>query len=151
MSKEIIKIILFVVLGLSFSTMYSQIKKNKNYSILYIDFNDKALESHHINVDTTTASFSIYIEKYETKKAREKANYEYNHRIGNPDSSGPPTFSIGLYAFNSSPERLKTLKGVNYITIDDFRKNGYKTMSPTYIIHKLKDGTYLQWKTYTIE
>ena len=48
-------------------------------------------------------------------------------------------------------ERLKTLKGVNYITIDDFRKNGHKRMSPTYIIHKLKDGTYLKWETNTLE
>lgn len=151
MSIVRIKRILFVVLGLHLSTMYCQIKKSKDYSLLYIDFKDKELESHHINADTTTASFSVYIEKYETKKARDKANYEYNHRVGDPDSSGPPTFSINLYAFNSSPERLKTLKGVNYITIDDFRKNGHKRMSPTYIIHKLKDGTYLKWKTYTIE
>jgi hypothetical protein len=158
MSKQLIKIILFGALSLSLSTMYSQINKSKDYSILYIDLNDRALESYQINKDTTIASFSIYIAKYESKKAREKAKKQYDFEIkniknykGDPDNISLPNFSISFYAYNIIPERLKTLKGVNYTTIEDFRKKNYKTMSPTYIIHRLNDGTYLKWKTYTIE
>lgn len=158
MSKQLIKIILVVVLGFSLSTMYSQINKSKDYSILYIDLNDKALESYHINIDTTTASFSIYFEKYESKKAREKARKQYYSELkniksykGDPDKISLPDFSINFYVFDRIPERLKTLERVNYITINDFRSNGYKIMSPTYIVHKLKNGTYLKWKAYTIE
>lgn len=143
--------IIFLTVGLCLSTMYCQIKTSKDYSIIYIDLKDKIVRKYSIDRDTLGSYFSIYIHGYGSRKVRDKANYEYNHRIGDPDSSGPPTFSIGFYAFNTRPERLKTLKGVNYVTIDEFRKNGYKTMSPTYIIHKLKDGTYLKWKTYTIE
>jgi hypothetical protein len=124
--------------------MYSQIKNCKDYSVIYIDLNNKTIRNYSIDRDTLGCYFSIYIYGYESKEVREKANYNYNHRIGDPDNSGPPTFSIGFYTFNTRPERLKTLKGVNYITLDDFRKNNYKTMSPTYIIHKLKDGTYLK-------
>jgi hypothetical protein len=130
---------------------FSQNKKECNYVTIYIDLKSKAIETYSINKDSTKAHFSIYIEKYQYQKDREKARKEFKNRKGDPDLRWLPDFSIVFYDFNKKPERLKSLDGIKFITIKEFRKNNYKTTSPTFIIHKLKDGTYLRWKTYTME
>ena len=40
---------------------------------IYIDLKDESLESYNINKDSCNVHFSIYIEKYESKKERDKA------------------------------------------------------------------------------
>jgi hypothetical protein len=149
--STIIKRIFLTLFISSFYLSFAQVKKERNYITIYIDLKDKAVRSYSIYKDTMGASFSIYIEKYESKKERDKAIQKYKNRIGDPDSVGLPSFSFAFYVFNRKPEKLKSLDGIKYITIKEFRKNNYKTTSPTFIIHKLKDGTYLRWKTYTME
>lgn len=145
------RMFLLVLLN-SFFLIFSQEKKDRDcVATIFIDLKDKALRSHSIDEDTLGAYFSIYIEKYEAKIERDKAIQKYKNQLGDPNSGGLPDFSIGLYIFNKKPERLKSLDGIKYITIKEFRKNNYKTTSPTYIIHKLKNGTYLKWKAYTME
>lgn len=125
--------------------------------VVLLDLKSKAVREYTIDKDTAGAHFSIYIKKYESKKERDKATEIYNNRIKNRLTSGEnpsevmiPDFSVGLYAFSRKPEKLKSLKGVKFITIKQFQDSIYSTTAPTYIIHKLKDGTYLKWKTYTM-
>lgn len=148
MSKIKLIITLFILsINMLFSQEHCEYKRNS----IYLDLNDKALENYEIDKDTINAHFSIYLKKYESKKERDKATEKYNNQIDDPDSIGIPSFSIGLYVLNEKPQKLKSLKGIKFITIKQFQKNGYVTSSPTYIIHKLKDGTYLKWSAMTFE
>jgi hypothetical protein len=150
--SKIIKTVALLFSLSSFLGIFAQNPKNSDPITIFLDLKDKSLESYSINKDTTVCRFSIYKKEYESKKARNKAQKEYDNRIGDPNSAGMVRFSIALYAFNRKPERLESLEGINYITIKQFREEyDYITTSPTYIIHKLKDGTYLKWKTYTME
>jgi hypothetical protein len=149
MSTIMKKIILILFIS-SFCLSFAQVKKERTYLTIYIDLKDESVESYNINKDSCKAHFSIYFEKYEYEKDREKARKEFKNRKGDPDLRWLPDFSFVFYVFNQKPERLKSLDGIKYITIKEFRKNNYKITSPTYIIHKLKEGTYLRWKTITL-
>lgn len=146
---------LFLVMFISFSALsFSQQQEKKTFVTIYInDLKDKALEGFSISKDTTTAHFSIYAKGFESKTNREKAIKEYYE--GPENSNGEPTFIITFYAISSGPifkpKRLKSLKGIKFITLKEFRDKNYPESYPTYIIHKLKDGTYLKWETNTIE
>ncbi|WP_123923561.1 hypothetical protein [Flavobacterium tructae] len=136
---------------LFFNALIAQEKKGNKLITLYLDLKDKSLREYSINKDTTGASFSIYIKKYESKKERERVTEKYRNQIDDPDSIGLPSFSVGLYVLNEKPKRIKSLKGIEFINIKQFQKNGYITSNPTYIIHRLKDGTYLQWSATAYE
>ena len=146
---------MFLVMFISFSALsFSQQQEKKTFVTIYInDLKDKALEGFSISKDTTTAHFSIYAKGFESKTNREKAIKEYYE--GPENSNGEPTFIITFYAFSSGPifkpKRLKSLKGIKFITLKEFRDKNYPESYPTYIIHKLKDGTYLKWETNTLE
>ena len=138
--------------------MFSQEHNEYNRSSIYINLNDKTIEKYSINKDTTSASFSIYYKKYESKKERDKAIKIYNSRVKNIRTSGEnpsevvlPNFSISFLVFNEKPEKLKSLQGIDFITLKQFRDNNYVTSNPTYIIHKLKNGTYLRWLAITMD
>jgi hypothetical protein len=146
---SIIKITILLFF-LSFSCISFSQDTGKQKTTIYLDFNDKALKEYYIDKDTTSAFFNIYIERYQTKEARDKVTNEYYNDPRDRNSVGIPSFSIGFYVFDLKPEKLKSLDCIKYITVKQFRENGYKTTSPTYVIHKLKDGIYLKWKTYTL-
>ena len=138
--------------------MFSQEHNEYNRSSIYINLNDKTIEKYSINKDTTSASFSIYYKKYESRKERDKAIKIYNSRVKNIRTSGEnpsevvlPNFSISFLVFNEKPEKLKSLQGIDFITLKQFRDNNYVTSNPTYIIHKLKNGTYLRWLAITMD
>jgi hypothetical protein len=149
----IIKKTFFILFTSSFFLSYSQEQKERKYVTILIDLNDKALKGYLINKDTSKARFSIYIKGFESKANREKAIKKYYQGV--KDSNGEPTFNITFYAFESEPifkpERIKSLNGIKYITLKEFRDKNYAHSSPTYIIHKLKDGTYLKWETITLD
>lgn len=137
---------------------FSQVEKKRNDFIVFLDLKSKALREYTISKDTANAHFSIYIKKYESKKERDKETEIYNNRVKNIRTSGEnpsevrlPDFSIGFYTWDSKPEKLKSLKGIKYITIRQFQDSIFFATNPTYIIYKLKDGTYLKWKTTTME
>ncbi|TDD78447.1 hypothetical protein [Flavobacterium caseinilyticum] len=128
---------------------FAQESKQQKITI-FLDFNDKLSVEYSINKDTTSTSFGIFFEKYQTKEARDKATKDHYNDIRDRNSAGLPDFSVNLYVFSLKPEKLNSLDCIDYITVKQFRENNYKTTSPTYIIHKLKDGTYLKWKTFTM-
>ena len=138
------------LLLLSFCCISFAQKSNQQKITIFLDINDKALKEYYIDKDTTTAFFNIHIIEYQTKKSRDKAMNEHYKNLIEENSAGLPRFSIGFYVFDIKPEKLKSLDCIDYISVKQFRENNYKTTSPTYIIHKLKDGTYLKWKTYTM-
>lgn len=141
----------FMIFVLLFSFLcFSQKTEKRNNLIIFLDLKDKTIKEYTIDKDTLNAFFNIYIEKYQSQKERDKAIKNYQNQIGDPNSAGIPDFSIGFYAFDRKPEYLKSLDGIRYITIKEFRKTNYHTTSPTYIIHKLKNGNYLMWKTNTM-
>ncbi|MBF4494745.1 MULTISPECIES: hypothetical protein [unclassified Flavobacterium] len=147
--------IIFIFLFLNcFCLSFSQAMKKRSDIVVYLDLKNKALREYTIDKDTMSAHFSIYIKKYECKKERDKASEIYNKRIKNRRTSGEnpsevslPIFSIGLYVFNQKPEKLKSLKGIKFTSIKQFQDSIDFATNPTYVIHKLKDGSYLKWKT----
>lgn len=148
--SKIVKQTLFIIFIFSFYLSFSQEQNEPKSVIIYINLKDKALESYTIDKDTTGASFSVYLKGYESKKKRENALKRYNNLIGDPSSESFPVFSIAFYVFSRKPERIKSLAGVEYITLKEFRDSNYPETSPTYIIHKLKDGTFLKWEAHTM-
>ena len=150
---------IFILLFLNcFCLSFSQLIKKPSDIVVYIDLKDKLLKEYSIDKDTMNASFSIYYKKYESKIERDKATEIYNDRVKNRRTSGEnpsevrlPDFSFVLYTFNAKPKRLKSLKGVKFITIKEFQDSGFKATNPTRVIHKLKNGTYLEWSTLALE
>ncbi|MFB9078801.1 hypothetical protein ACFFLS_11150 [Flavobacterium procerum] len=159
--SKLIKVIAFIfVFNLSFSQEKN--KKLNNFTTIFISLNDKAIEKYSISKDTTSASFSIYYKKYMSKKERDKAIKEYNKKIENrktstddPSSVFLPDFSVSFIAFLSNPvtkpEKLKSIKDLDYLTIAEFQDHNYVSTPMVYIIHKQKDGTYLRWETIVPE
>jgi len=153
-----IKILLVILFLNCFCLSFSQVAKKRNDMILLLDLKSKAVREYNIHKDTMSARFSIYIKEYESKKERDKAIKIYNERVKNIKTSGEnpselrlPDFSVGLYVFDKKPEKLKSLKGIKFMTINQFQDSINFARDPIYIIHKLKDGTYLKWKTNTID
>ena len=151
--KLIVTIFIFSI-KIMFSQEHNEYKRNS----IYLNLNDQALESYKIDKDTLNAHFSIYYKKYDSKKEREIVTKIYATKLKNIKTSGenpseviPPNFSIVFYVSNRKPEKLKSLKGVKFITIKQFQDSLYFARDPTYIIHKLKDGTYLKWKTSILD
>jgi|GEM_PF-1419163 len=142
----------------SINIMFSQEKNEFKRNSIYLNLNDKALESYKIDKDTINAHFSIYLKKYDSKEERDSVTKIYDTKVKNIKTSGEnpsevilPNFSIVFYAYNEKPEKLKSLKGIKFSTLKQFRDNNYVTSNPTYIIHKLKDGTYLRWLAITMD
>ena len=153
-------ILIFLISSFCFNLSLSQEKRENlnSYTAIFINLNDKAIGKYYISTDTTSASFSIYYKKYESKKERDKAIKIYNSRVKNIRTSGEnpsevvlPNFSISFLVFNEKPEKLKSLQGIDFITLKQFRDNNYVTSNPTYIIHKLKNGIYLRWLAITMD
>jgi hypothetical protein len=159
--SEIIKRLVLVVFISSFYFSFAQEHNEQKFMTIYIDLKDKTLEEYSIDKDTTSAHFSIYFKEYDSKKRRDTEMNEYNYLIKNPDKiKGDPSrfrhpnFSITFTAFLFDPvikpKRIKSLQGIKYITIKEFRESNYDTTPIVYIIHKLKDSTYLKWETMHI-
>lgn len=149
----IIKNIFLVFLVVS-CFLYTQEDKNQESTTILINLKDKSLESYTINKDSTFVRFVFYIKGFETKQSREMELQKYKNRIGDPNSAGPPEFSIGFSsfsAFSHRPKKLASLNGIKYITLDKFRSNNFRSTNKVYIIHKLKNGTYLKWETSMID
>lgn len=147
--KEIILLFLGVV-----SFLNAQEDKKQESTTIFINFNDKSIESYTINKDTSFVRFIFYLKGFETKLSREKELQKYKDRIGDPNSAGPPTFLIGFSSFSAcspKPEKLTSLNGIKYITLDEFKNNNFRSTKKVYIIHKLKNGTYLKWETSLID
>jgi hypothetical protein len=147
--KETILLFLGVV-----SFLYAQEDKKQESTTIFINFEDHSLESSTINKDTTFVRFTIYLKGYETPLARKKELKKYKNRIGDPNSAGPPEFSIGFSNFSAcsqKPEKLASLNGIKYITLDEFKSDNFRSTKKVYIIHKLKNGTYLKWETSKID
>lgn len=149
----------FIVLFLNcFCLSFSQVEKKRNDMVVFLDLKSKALREYTIDKDTTGVHFSIYVRKYQSKKERDKATKIYNERIKNIRTSGEnpsevrlPDFSVGFYVYSRKPEKLRSLKGVKFMSISQFQDSIYVATEPTYIIHQIKDGTYLKWDTYTVD
>jgi hypothetical protein len=145
------KIISIFCLGF-FCLSFSQEADNQKLTTVLINLHDKSVANYHINKTRTEAQFSFYLKGYETKIAREEGIRKSKNGLAT--SLGIPTFRVSLYSSTVfspkgiKPEKLKTLKGLNYITLKEFQNNNYQSTNSVYIIHKLNDGTYLKWKTY---
>lgn len=136
---------------LSFS---QEIKKQESITV-FIDFKDKSIASYIINKAVTKAQFNFYYKGYETKQARDKGLKKFRN---DPENSlNEPSFTYTLYSsscFSSNPkppEKIYTLKGVDYITLEKFREDNLQSSSRVYILQKLKNGTYLKWETSMID
>ena len=145
-----------ILLLISFLEVSAQ--NQKKTITLYIDLSDKLIEKYSIKKDTTSASFSFYLKMYENRTEREKSIKKYNYLrkhpneiVGDPDKVVIPDFTTTLYVINRKPEKLNALNNIKFITLRKFVNDNSKTTSPTYIIHKLKNGSYLKWETYTLD
>lgn len=151
MSIILRKIIILACLS-NFCIIFSQEIKKQKLTTVFIELENCIVANYTINKANTSAEFSFYLKGYETKQARDLGVKKY--KKGLATSLGKPTFIFTLYSstvFSPKPqkaEKLKNIEGIEYITLKEFQSNNYQCTSSVYIIHKLKDGTYLKWKTY---
>lgn len=151
MSIILKKIIILFFLS-NFYFLFAQEITNKDLTTVYIELKDKSIANYSINKTYTNAQFSFYLKGYETKHARDEGVRKSKNGLAT--SLGIPTFIFTLYSStvfspkSQRPEKLKTLNGIKYITLKEFQTNNFQCTNSVYIIHKLKDGTYLKWKTY---
>jgi hypothetical protein len=116
-------------------------------AILYLDVNNKILQSIKVNDDPTYATFTIYTNGYESKKNRDSAIklYEQNSKTSDQQM---PTFYITYYSV-WQPEILNDLKGLQFMSLDQFNScTSSKNISS--IIYKGDDGGYFKWKVAII-
>ncbi|TDE01361.1 hypothetical protein [Flavobacterium sandaracinum] len=145
------KLIILICFG-CFCMSFSQEAENQLNTTVFINLNDKSVANFCINKSMTKAQFNFYLKGYKTKYEREEGIRKSKNGLAT--SLGIPTFIFSLYSSTVfspkgiKPEKLKTLKGLNYITLKEFQNNSYQSTNSVYIIHKLNDGTYLKWKTY---
>lgn len=149
MSILIKKIILLMCL-ITFNWLFSQEKIEKKSQTIYLDFKSKYVSSHSIGKDTTSASFGIYINGFQSKEKRLKTFEKFKKSKKRDYSLIMPDFSVNFYCFNRKPQRLVCLDSVRYITEEEYSENFSLDSSPIFIIHKLKDGTYLKWEVITM-
>ncbi|MBF4473750.1 hypothetical protein [Flavobacterium sp. HJJ] len=147
--KKMTILVFSVLLCLSFS---QEEEKKQELTTVFIDLKDKNIANFSINKSQTKAQFGFYYKGYESKKAREKSIQKI--RSTHIDSQNEPSFIYYLYSFGSfssrpeKPEKIITLEDIHYITLKEFREKNFKSTNSVYIIYKLKDSTYLKWKTF---
>ncbi|MBC5840546.1 hypothetical protein H8R23_03935 [Flavobacterium sp. F-380] len=145
------KLPIIICLGWSLLSFSQHSNKSENTTVL-INLNDSSIANFCINNEKTKAQFSFYLKGYETKQAIIAGVKKSKNGLST--SLGIPTFIFTLYSSTIfspkavKPENIKTLKGIKYITLKEFQNNHYKSSTPTYIIHKINNGTYLKWTTY---
>jgi hypothetical protein len=148
------KSIIGISLLLSLSPLSAQEKKIIKSHTIFINLDSKYIVNGHssINKDTTSASFGIYINGFQSKEKRKKITKDYRNGKIKENSVGLPTFSTNFYCFNRKPERVITIDTIKYITEEQYSKNNslMSRSNPMFIIHKLKDGTYLRWEVFTM-
>jgi hypothetical protein len=123
---------------------FAQNKEEKKIINIFFKLNDKAINDIYINKDSTQAHFSIYVKKYQTKKARDKAKLEHYNDPQDHNSAGLPDFSISFSSFNK-PTKLHSLKEVDYLTMNQFRTQSFPKSQPMFFIYKSDKGYYLKW------
>ena len=143
MSVALKKIKSLVVVLFTVSS-FAQNKEEKKIINVFFKLNDKAINDIYINKDSTEAHFSIYVKKYQTKKARDKAKFEHYNDPQDHNSAGLPDFSISFSSFNK-PTKLHSLKGVDFLTMNQFLAQSFPQGHPTYFIYKTDKGYYLKW------
>lgn len=144
----IIKIIYILII--SSSLIYSQTSKECKVLTILVDLKSKYVSSYSFTKDSTGASFGIYINGFQSKDKRHKIMEDYKRGKIQINSIGLPTFSVEFYNFYKKPEKIMSIDTISYVTEENFSKKMPKITVPTYIIHKLKDGSYLKWKTIII-
>ena len=142
--------IIYLFLFASIFNCSSQEHIERKELTVYLDLKDKAINSYFVKKDSSEAHFSIYTKGFETQKARDKAIKDYKKEIGDPDSTGPPSFTISFISF-SKPQKMKTLKGIKYLTLNEFRDKLFPQGYPMYFICKTEKGNYIKWKVIHIE
>lgn len=136
--KSIILLIFFCCLNI---TAYSQDNVNyKKASLIYFEENNH-ISRIQINKDTTEAFFRIVHKGMETEKKRNEAINKHKQK-GLPFPNFYTSFSSV-----SNPKKIHSLKGLKYITVNEFRQGSYILSNPVYIIQKLESGLYLKWET----
>jgi K+ transporter len=74
---KLIATIFIFSINMIFSQENNEFKRNS----IYLNLNDKALESYKIDKDTMNAHFSIYLKKYDSKKERDIVTKIYDTKV----------------------------------------------------------------------
>jgi hypothetical protein len=149
----ILRKIIVIVCFTNFCISFSQEIKKQEPTTVFVELKDKKIATYAINKDTTIAQFNFYLKGYETKSARDEGVKKYKNVYPSP---GKPSFICFFYSSSSfsldpkKPQKLKTLEGMKYISLKQFQTNNYESTRSIFIIHKLKDGTYLKWEMYRL-
>lgn len=130
--------------------MFLSPKQDAKKLVIFANTKDNLIANLSINKDSTGLSFGIYVNGYENPKKRQEAVNKRNERLKNKNTDYVhlPTFAVGFIGF-TKPETVNVFKEKNAISIDEFSKRSdIKITSPTYIIFKQPDGSYLKWKVF---
>ncbi|MNF90732.1 hypothetical protein D3C84_733110 [compost metagenome] len=145
-SRNIIRLFIFIFTFFCYSQEHSE----KKEIVVYFDLKDKAINSCFVKTDSSEAHFSIYTKGFETQKSRNHAIKKFKKTEGDPDNRWLPDFTISFISF-SKPEKLKTIKEVNYLTLNEFRSKLFPQGYPMYFVYKSEKGYYLKWEVTHIE
>lgn len=130
--------ILFFLFVLNSTSVVAQNKRqHPEVSAIYLEKGSSFTQISFRN--TTSALFKIALQGMETEEKRNEAIRKHREK-GLPYPMFYFTFIAG------EPEKISTLKGMNYITASEFRKNQYTVADSLIIIHRLEKGNYLKWK-----
>ena len=141
-----IKSILLLLFTVSCSSQNGVEKKEIN---VFFDLKDKAINKIYVNRDSTEARFSIYVEKYQTKVARDKATNDYYNDPRERNSAGIPSFTGSFISLNK-PMKINSLEGIDILTLKQFRDKLFPQGYPMYFIYKSEEGCYLKWEVIHI-
>ena len=139
------KIKSLLLISLVTISCYSQTEDEKKEINVFFNLKDKALNRIYVNKDSTEAHFSIYVEKYQTKKARDKATTDYYKDPSDRNSVGIPNFTVSFISFKK-PTKTNSLKGIKILNMKQFRDKLFPQGHPMYFIYKSDEGCYLKWE-----
>ena len=141
-----IKSIILLLITLSCFSQNGIEKKKIN---VFFHLKNKAINKICINKDSTEARFSIFVDKYQTKVARDKAMQDYYNDPRDRNSAGLPSFTVSFISF-TKPVKIKSLTGINVLTMKQFRDKLFPQGYPMYFIYKSDEGYYLKWEVIGI-
>ena len=108
--------------------------------------------SYSISEENLGASFTFYRKGFETEEKRNAKAKEYKNNktqyAVKPNSAGWTPTEYYSYTSMKAPEKLESVCGIDFITIEEFREYelDYIYSRNTYIVHKSKQGGFLKWK-----
>lgn len=121
---------------------YGQDRKSLKLEKVTIIYFEEGQDNTVINFseDSTHAFFRIANKEMETEEKRDHAIKRHKEK-----RLPFPNFYTDLYTI-SKPKNIKSLEGIGYITVEEYRNGGYYLPSIVTLICRTRNNELLKWK-----